>query len=168
MNSTDSVDIDGIMKSFWEVEELLSIVKSSPEDEACENHFFSTHSMEDTGRYMVCLPFRELTMNQFHSLERRLLKKPEVYTLYVEFMREYLNQNHMSLVPQEEIFDVAYYIPQHCVLKPKSETTKSRVIFNAAAKLPNQKSLNLHRETKFQQDIVTQLSMSCFCPLCRY
>lgn len=63
-------------------------------------------------------------------------------TEYEKFIQEYLELNHMELVPYGEQFNPnAHYIPHHCVFKD-STTTKLRVVFNVSQKTSNGKSLN--------------------------
>lgn len=168
-NSLDS--LNSTLKTFWEIETVPTLTLSSPEDELCEQMFLETHMRDDTGKFIVSLPFREsappvfpgmrdLALQRFYSLERRLLKQPSLYLQYCEFMREYLELGHMDLISPDNISSNTtsphtYYIPHHCVLKPDSSTTKLRVVFNASAKTPNQTSLNDHLLTgpKLQRDI---------------
>ncbi|XP_044749827.1 uncharacterized protein LOC123310425 [Coccinella septempunctata] len=166
IQSSEPINVENTLKAFWEVEEVPVINKPTPDEVFCENHFKNSHFRDESGRYTVSLPFRDvnpvfpgirdLALSHFYSLERRLSRNPDIRAQYLDFMREYLDQNHMGLVPDNEIDDDAYYIPHHCVLKPSSLTTKLRVVFNASAKLPGQKSLNdcLHTGPKLQQDIV--------------
>ncbi|XP_025420902.1 uncharacterized protein LOC112691005 [Sipha flava] len=62
----------------------------------------------------------------------------------------------MELIPLHERDNVLnYYIPNHCVLKPESKTTKLRVVFNASARTSAGISLNdsLYTGPKLQPDI---------------
>lgn len=65
----------------------------------------------------------------------------------------------MSLVSTDLSCESRYYIPHHCVLKPGNVSTRLRVVFNASAKLSNEKSLNdcLYVGPKLQQNVVTIL-----------
>lgn len=65
-----------------------------------------------------------------------LVWNPDLCKEYSEFMRDYLNQNHMSVVTNLERPDVnrTYYNPHHCVLKTQVELTKLGEVFGASAK----------------------------------
>lgn len=81
-------------------------------------------------------------MKRFLSLEERLIKNPSLYSEYKNFMKEYLDLNHMKLLTNSPFTEHSYYIPHHCVLKPDSATTKLRVVFNASTKTNDDVSLN--------------------------
>ena len=168
--NTLDCDLNNTLKKFWEVETVPSIYSVSPDDQLAEDNFANTHARDSTGRYVVGLPFRDdilpnfigmrdLAINRFLSLEKRLLKQPNVYSQYKDFMQDYLDLNHMELVTDNNNSQSVYYLPHHCVIKPDSQTTKLRVVFNASAKLPNQTSLNDHLLVgpKLQKDIMSIL-----------
>ncbi|XP_059616178.1 uncharacterized protein LOC132261395 [Phlebotomus argentipes] len=150
-------DLDDLLKRFWEVDN--SNLEKKPiltaEESACEEHFTKTHTRDDTGRYVVKLPFKEehkplgnsttTALARFQSLERRLAKDPSLREQYEAFMAEYLSLRHMEPVidrdPKPD--DQVYYLPHQAVLRLSSETTKLRVVFDASATTrPSKPSLN--------------------------
>jgi hypothetical protein len=71
-------------------------------------------------------------------------------------MRDYLDSEHMELVPMNQRnTPYCYYIPHHCILHPDSQTTKLRVVFDASATTAAGQSLNnsLYTGQKLQKDI---------------
>lgn len=167
-NFDSSATLDNQISRFWEVEEVPSVSHLSPDDLACEKHFLDTYKREKTGRFVVELPFldamptfpgiRNLALLRFYSLERRLSKNPPIYQQYRDFINEYLDLDHMELVTEVGTSD-CFYLPHHCVIKPESLTTKLRVVFNGAAHVPGQPSLNdcLLRGPKLQLDLISIL-----------
>lgn len=153
-----SLDIDNELNSlvqrFWELDSTPK--QSSPwtlDELICEQKFVSDHSRDPSGRYIVRLPFkndseptfegsREVALRRFHAIERRLSRDPNLYTQYTEFMSDYIETGHMSVVPVDELATGKYYIPHHCVLRPDSSTTRLRVVFDASAKDHHSRSLN--------------------------
>lgn len=80
-------------------------------------------------------------------------------TQYSAFMREYLALEYMKQIKVEDekySEGPAYYLPCHCVIKPSSETTKLRVVFDASCKSNTGTSLNdvLMVGPTFQQDLI--------------
>ena len=76
-----------------------------------------------------------------------------------EFMHEYLNLGHMSLLDAYDLsVDKSYtfYLPHHSVFKGSSITTKLRVVFDGSAKTMNNLSLN---DTLMVGPTVQQLSL---------
>lgn len=142
------------VKRFWELESFGSSHRLIPADIRCEALFTNRHTRDSTGRYVVPLPFKEededhsfpgsrnVALRRFHSIERKLVKNPELYLQYNDFMKDYLESGHMSLVPVDKLQSGRYHIPHHCILRPDSVTTKLRVVFDASSKDARGISLN--------------------------
>jgi len=147
-----TVDVDRSLQRFWELESLSVPRRFTQEERDCEEHFQRTHSRDASGRYIVCLPFKQshpvLGSSRVHAIRRlkqlegRLLQQPDRYDEYRKFMDEYLNLGHMELVEDDDNDPSRYYIPHHYVLKESSTTTKLRVVFDASAKTSSGYSLN--------------------------
>ncbi|XP_047997425.1 uncharacterized protein LOC125235016 [Leguminivora glycinivorella] len=149
---------DDLLKRFWELESDVSMVKSrlwTEEEKKCEQIFADSTTRDDTGRYIVRLPFddddpsckyghsRDVAENRFYALERRLNKNPELCSQYKNVIDEYLQLGHMEKVPEKEKYKIdAVYLPHHAVVKKERETTKVRVVFDASCKGKNGVSLN--------------------------
>ncbi|XP_046964536.1 uncharacterized protein LOC124533355 [Vanessa cardui] len=122
------------------------------EEMKCEAYFDSTHIKREDGHYQVRLPFitqppnlgDSLTtaLKSFSILEKRFDRQPKLKERYTEFMADYLDQNHMELVPHDDNSEQVYYLPHHAVINEQHTTTKLRVVFNGSAKTSNGKSLN--------------------------
>lgn len=165
--------IQGQLEKFWHIEELKQPQHYSQEEIQCEEHFVTTHSRNTDGRFVIQLPLKDgiqdigesygIAESRLKALERKLEKQPELKQQYYEFMREYLNLDHMSEVPADRINDKpAYYIPHHSVIKEDSTTIKLRVVFDASCKTSSGRSLNdfLKVGRNLQEDlpnIVTRL-----------
>ena len=77
----------------------------------CEEHFLKTHKRDDTGRYVLRLPFSEkpnvpgslsTATSRLLQTERRLMKNAQLRAAYNQFMMELVNLNHMEIVPEED------------------------------------------------------------------
>lgn len=139
-------------QKFWELEEV-DMPKFTKEEELCEKHFMSTHSQNESGRFIVRLPFKNddlslgesctAAISRLYSVERKFKKDLLFKEQYTSFMEEYFNLNHMIEVPFNEVSKPgAYYIPHHAVVKESSTTTKLRVVFDASVKSSTGVSLN--------------------------
>lgn len=147
-----SMNLDQIMNSFWEVENVPSVVpRRSPEDELAETLFAKDHRRDDTGRYIVKYPFRpsvelgdssQMATRRLLNLESKLEREPELKTQYHKFMREYEDLGHMTCLGDVQNVDSKYIIPHFCIIKPTSTTTSHRVVFDASGKSSNNMSLN--------------------------
>lgn len=152
-SSDIDIELNSLVQRFWELDLMPQASVLTPDETLCEQKFQSEHSRDSSGRYMVCLPFkenseptfhgsREVALRRFHAIERRLSRDPDLHRQYADFMSDYLETGHMSLVPVDELSLGKYYIPHHCVLRPDSATTRLRVVFDASAKDSHSRSLN--------------------------
>ncbi|KAH0947353.1 hypothetical protein HN011_007447, partial [Eciton burchellii] len=118
-------------------------------------------------RYMVRLPFKagppidigdsvSIATTLYARMEGRLRSRPAISQQYYEFMREYLELDHMEPVTEEVTIPFQpVYIPHHVVIKESSSTTKLHVVFNASCQTRNGTILNdrLLVGPKLQQDL---------------
>lgn len=108
---TDLLTLENCIKRFWELEDIPKSKIISPEEKLCNTIFEQTHTRDETGRYIVDLPFKNQIAPTFDSnasysnafkrymyLEKRLISKPELYQKYKDVMQEYLDNNYMELV----------------------------------------------------------------------
>ncbi|CAG7670918.1 unnamed protein product [Allacma fusca] len=151
--------IDENLRKFWEIEEaeIVSKVKDSEADR-CMKHFEETYKIGEDGKFCVRLPFklekskiahnRKLALKALSRMENKLSEKLKIS--YSDFMKEYLEMGHMSLIPDYD--PDACFLPHRAVIREGSETTPLRVVFNATAGTP---SLNesLMVGPKIQRDL---------------
>lgn len=155
INCSDSCSnevLDQQLTKFWELEQIPHSTNTETEEEiACENHFVMNTSRNDEGRFIVKLPLHTepdclgnsfiMAKRQFFALEKRFNKNPELKDMYSKFIQEYSDLGHLSeskvLIPEQ-----SYFIPHHAVLKPTSESTKLRVVFNGSAPTTSGYSIN--------------------------
>ena len=137
----------------------------------CEDHFLKTQRRDDSGRFIIRLPFkngkeipelgdsRKMAVATLMKLEKRFEKNPNLKSEYKKFIDEYLQLGHMERVPcNVNKSQLKHYLPHHCVHK-ESTTTKLRVIFNASRKTSNGNSLNdeLAMGNIVQSDLISLL-----------
>ncbi|XP_045450171.1 uncharacterized protein LOC123658924 [Melitaea cinxia] len=155
INMHTQLDDNELLRKFWELEaEPNNKIKILTKDEEeCETIFRKTTRRDETGRYIVNLPFRnvhprckyggskEICERQFLNLEKRLSKNPDLKESYQHVLSEYLTLGHMEEVEPIDEND-AVYLPHHAVVREDKSTTKVRVVFNASCKGSNGVSLN--------------------------
>lgn len=148
-------DMNELLRKFWELESESYKKHLTPEESRCEEIYSQTTARNNSGRYIVKLPFRdedpsckygnsrEIAAKRFHGLERKLLKNPELKVEYIRVLQEYLDLGHMELVPEAERFKQdAVYLPHHAVVREDKASTKVRVVFDASCPGVNGVSLN--------------------------
>ena len=121
------------VEKFWEIEEISVPSILSKDDIDCENIYKSTYSIELDGRYTVALPFKldpsnlgdsySTTYRRFINLEKKLESYSPLRLSYNEVMLDYLSQNHMSKISDDELSTPGYYIPHHGLSKLDSLST---------------------------------------------
>lgn len=77
----DNCDI--LIQKFWESEEIPQVKPLSDDEKFCEDHFKSTHTRNEHGRYVVRLPFKQdvkdlgnsklSAVTRFHAMERKCM-----------------------------------------------------------------------------------------------
>lgn len=163
--------LDTSVKRFWELEEIPTSSMLSLEESQAEKCYTNTVSRTSSGKYLISLPFREteltptfegtrdIALRRFFALEKRLRRNPSLHNQYCEFMQDYLNLNHMTLINDLTLNTHCYYLPHHCIFKADSPTTKLRVVFDGSCLDINKRSLNdtLLPGPKLQQDICSIL-----------
>jgi len=159
--------MESIMERFWKVEEPEAAPPQFTEDGLCEELFNSEMRRDTRGWFAVPLPFRtgrpvkdfpgsrQVALNRFLQLERKLSADEILYDAYRKFMLDYESLGHMTLVEGPG----QYFIPHHAIQKAERDSVKLRVVFDASAKCHSGVSLNqcLLVGPKLQQDIVDVL-----------
>jgi hypothetical protein len=119
----------------------------------CEEHFKEHTTGDDTGHYIVRLPWcegqgclgesYEETRRRFQQLQRRFQKYPELHETYSEFMQEYDELGHVNHVSEDKSsVEELYYLPHHAVFKTSSSTIRTCVVFDGSCRSSNRLSLN--------------------------
>nr|CAI5820860.1 unnamed protein product [Callosobruchus analis] len=141
------------IEKFWQIENIDEQRKFTAEELECQTHFEKTYTRDRTGRFVVALPFKEnanqlgdtknMAVQRFFNLEKRLDKNNEMKRMYIDFMREYERLGHMSEIDLiSDVEEKKVYLPHHGVLRESSTTTKLRVVFDASAQSDTGLSLN--------------------------
>ncbi|XP_026330484.1 uncharacterized protein LOC113237982 [Hyposmocoma kahamanoa] len=145
------VQIHQQLTKFWELEEVPLKSKLSESEKVCESHFLSHTFRLNSGRFSVGLPLKDsvdcrgqsynLAKKRLLNLEKRFRKQPEVKSQYIEFMREYSDLDHLSEAPIAKPLN-SYFLCHHAVFKDRSESTKTRVVFDGSAPTSSGYSIN--------------------------
>ncbi|XP_059223245.1 uncharacterized protein LOC131997020 [Stomoxys calcitrans] len=149
------------IERFWEIEEIED-EETIMEDDYCLKLYEETTRVDQSGRFVVRLPFAEdkvlgeshkRAMARFLNMEKRLEECTELREEYVRTIDELISMGHMVKVETKKL--AKYYMPHQAVVRETSLTTKVRVVFDASSKTSNGKSLNdiLHTGPKLQKDI---------------
>ncbi|GBM59870.1 hypothetical protein AVEN_50455-1 [Araneus ventricosus] len=147
--------IDDCLRKFWEVETINEAEKMlSEEEEFCEHHYKRTHKRNETGRYIVQIPVKDIeklgesktmAIKRLDQLWKRLSRDEAMKNLYQDFMQEYLDLGHMEKVNDvKSASPLCYYFPHHGVFRPERTKTKLRVVFNVSSLTTSGSSLNDH------------------------
>lgn len=149
-------NLNKTLKQFWELESFAGTSSKplSKEEITCEEIYTKTTSRDECGRFIVSLPFkapvtsigetRSAALKRLTQIERRFERNKTYRERYIQFMREYLELNHMSLVKpnNDDSNKCIIYLPHHGVVKETSSTTKLRIVFDASNKSTTGVSLN--------------------------
>lgn len=155
-------EIQSQLQKFWEIENYPERTTSyTKEEQYCEDLFSETTERNCKGHFIVELPFnhkkhdlgesKEIALKRFSQIEGRFKTNSEFQEQYHNFMKEYEDLGHMSLIDQEDDENLNF-IPHHAVQK---DTNKFRIVFDGSAKTSNGISLNdiLMVGPKVQRDL---------------
>lgn len=57
-DETSVARLDNELKRFWELDNIPTSAKLTPDEELCESKYVSEHSRDESGRYIITLPFK--------------------------------------------------------------------------------------------------------------
>ncbi|XP_075162598.1 uncharacterized protein LOC142235215 [Haematobia irritans] len=163
------ISLNHQLEKFWKLEEPPRVSTITVEEEYCEELYRDTTRRSDTGRFIVCLPFkpqyaegnglglsRSKAVRQFLRNEASLLKKPDLKVMYDAVVKEYESLGQMARLEEPNGKVSEFYLPHHAVIKPERISTKLRVVFNASCPTSTGLSLNdvLYPGPVLQSDLV--------------
>lgn len=145
-------ELHEMMQRFWLVEEpCIKKPILSKEENLCEEIFQKTTTRDFEGRFVVEIPLKDSptvlgdskqnAYKRLKALESKLCKNPNFSKLYSDFLQEYSQLNHMSIV-EIDSSKKNFFLPHHGILKENNHTTKLRVVFDASARTDSGVSLN--------------------------
>ena len=129
------------LQKFWNLESIGIL----PKDCAVHEEFKEGIEFKD-GRYMVCLPWKEvhrpladnfkLSLGRLTHLVEKLKEDPELCQEYSDIISNQLEAGIIEEVPDDHHPEVGrvYYIPHHPVIRRDKDTTKVRIVYDASAK----------------------------------
>ena len=138
----------------------------SQDDCICENHFIDTVARDQSGQFIVKLPFKSdnhkfkgtsiIARKCLSRMETKFKNDLSLQAEYIKFMHEYKSLNHMkflgylsdSNLPE---YNDSYFIPHHGIF----QNGKLRVVFNASSRSFQGVSLNdiLYKGPSLQANI---------------
>ncbi|XP_037029723.1 uncharacterized protein LOC119069705 [Bradysia coprophila] len=153
---TDEITEKGI-KNLWDLE-IIGIrdpsTKKSQEDRdrEAQEHFNTTVTRNDDGRYVVALPWvngLQSIPNNFEVAYKRLVSttkkliKGNMYDAYNNMFQQWKDEGIIEEIKAEDISSMnGHFIPHQAVFKPESKTTPVRPVFDASCKVGRSPSLN--------------------------
>ena len=162
---------DDILRKFWELESI-GIKEETRQPMTVEEKVAITKVAEtltfENGRYTVGIPWREgeprlgnnydAALGRLQSQEKSLKRKgPDIMKQYSHIFEEYEHKGYIKKVAKSETKE-QWFLPHFPVIRPDKDTTKVRVVFDAAMKCQG-KSLNdaIQSGPKMQREILDVL-----------
>ncbi|XP_050509028.1 uncharacterized protein LOC126886209 [Diabrotica virgifera virgifera] len=117
---------------------------------AAKQLFFETVATDSTRRYEIRLPWlgHPALPSNYQMAKKRLditlkkINKDGYLEAYGQIFKEWLDENIIEEVLEEQPNQEVHYLPHRPVIKPNSASTKIRPVFDASAKEKDKPSLN--------------------------
>ena len=154
------------LKKFWEIESTATSEEGPivrPEDNRALSSVRQSISYGDQ-MYRVGIPWKtkdpvlpdsyKMALQRLYNTEKRLKKIPEVSRAYSDCIQKYVEKGYVAKVPDVEHSNSKWFLPHFPVLRPDKETTKTRIVFDAAANVDGT-SLNdqIYQGPKLQREL---------------
>lgn len=155
--STKLQQLDDVLRSFWEMEEIPEKRKLTIKEQQAEDIFVKNVHRNQDGRYVVALPFdpekqsqeigesKKAALHGLFRLESRFKSNNALKERYKDYIQNLIDAGHIELVPKHRLNienKDKFYLPHHSVIKEESLTTKLRVVFDASRNSSTGVSLN--------------------------
>jgi len=156
MAVTNLLFTEASIEDLWNLETLgirdpaESISKCQIEEQT-KLHFLQTVTRNEDGRYSVSLPWienrpelpsnRRVAEIRLDSTTRRL-QNLGLYQEYDKIFKGWEQEGIIEVASEEDLNTPSHYLPHRGVLKPDSETTPVRPVFDASCKTNRTPSLN--------------------------
>ncbi|XP_064646181.1 uncharacterized protein LOC135499366 [Lineus longissimus] len=165
-SSPDIGQLEEDMRRLWNLDVNTPVPSQcfSPEEKIAMEKARSTRRYVGN-RYEIGIPWREdapqlpnnrsMAERRFFSLERTLVKKPELMTRYNEIMEQNRKKGYIETCPETNPEAPCWYLPHFPVIREDRSTNKVRIVLDSAAKYQNL-SLNdtMLAGPKLQHDII--------------
>ena len=136
--STSLPSCEETLQNFWTLEEPPKArLPLAPLDKLVVQDFDQRHKRDETGRFVVRLPFKPQcsslgesppqALRRFLSLERRLQRSNQ-FDDYAKVVTEYFTSDHAEKIPDEELNKAASnacYLARHAVYKNSATTPRA-------------------------------------------
>lgn len=153
-NLQTDVALDRLLLRFWSGDEMYPKRAWTEEEHRAEEIFVNTHQRDAKGRFIVQIPrridapplgnSRVAAKACFLSVERKLLKNPDLHAKYQAVFHDYRAKQHLVLATEPPVSeDQTYYMQHHAInTDPCLGKGKFRIVFNASAPSSNGVSFN--------------------------
>ena len=164
--SKADIELSNLVQQFWEIDQPPQGVSCSNITAQEEQAYTTARATikQTNGRYSIGIPWRDSNnslpdsynnaVRRLLCTEKRLIREPLVGESYMAVIQEYLSKGYIRLVDDEPEPGKGWYLPHFPIVKPSSTTTKTRIVFDASAKVEGV-SLNdaIHTGPKLQGDL---------------
>lgn len=159
--------VEQCLEKFWEVEKVCDVNKipSHTEEEIMAMKVVEKSMKISEGRYEVKIPWKESKMempcsnkqvaeNRLKNLEKRLKRDDWLRQAYVDVMNKYQDKGYIRKVDPTTSVEQEWFLPHFPVVRKDRESTKVRVVYDAASKC-EWVSLNdvIYNGPKLQNDL---------------
>lgn len=162
-------ELTNLVRRFWEIDEPSPTDFVKPEEKRAIDVASQSLNYTSNGHFCVGIPWKtekpklphnyNMALKRLENTEKKLLRDPAVCKSYKDVINGYLEKGYIEKIQHpEDGKDQVWYLPHFPVLRPDKSTTKTRIVFDASAKVDGV-ALNdiIHQGPKLQNDLFAVL-----------
>ena len=138
-------ELDQRLQRFWELDEMTTIESSMSTEDSRLLEESKEKITREHNRYSITIPWNdireqlqfypEMARQRLFTLCTRLRKDEQLAKEYEEIINDYQKKDYIRKVPEAEYEQTNWLLPHFPVIRQNKETTKVRIVFDAAAKI---------------------------------
>ncbi|XP_071965637.1 uncharacterized protein [Antedon mediterranea] len=148
--SKPSDEITKLIHQYWDIPNIPENSHTINQDEKTTMERTEKSLSYQDGRYSIVIPWKSEIKTQqipdtypvaeqrLRNTEKRLLRSPLLAKSYDEIIQKHQEKGYIRKVPPEEEKkpNNVWYLPHFPIIRSEKQTTKIRIVFDAAAQTP--------------------------------
>ena len=138
-DTSEIESLNASLKKFWEIEKVSVLHEINHQYRGVDGTEYCSaiHNIWTADVPWKCnepvLPNNyKVALQRLENAEKRPKRSPDITTGYSQCIEMSIEKGHVTKNPENEQLDSKWYLPHFPVLRPDKDTTKTRIVFDAA------------------------------------